>query len=475
MTADQTRSILSDALCATPALSEHIDEDTSEYLISILIDDPADDDAREAVSGFIQSSIEDENVEDVCAQFFALLDASLSNDGGVISNNNAGNSSATADDHPRKLTNAITLKTHDIQSFASGLVAETDSSFGMSDDPDAQSEIQSFYANMIDVSNHPRAKSERERRKARQKEMRERLEDEERQRAIEDSMRMMEEDVIGRSNNNNDGVAEISEEMAEISTAADNSADVHLTNFNLPNRKGGGPDLLNDANLILASGRRYGLMGRNGCGKTTLLTALSERQLNDGAGGGVPKKMSMLLVRQEIMGNELSAVETVLKSDVRREGVKRWIEHVENELNKLDNPETSCEGSNDVDEKEQQKSQPPSKGKQRLKDRKKNKAVSAASAKKAETKNKSNKASSSESIDDKRKQLNAKLGLAYERLARIEQEEGGDPEPRARKVLFGLGFTTPEMQDKPTSELSGGWRMRVSLSCALFADPALLL
>ena len=31
--------------------------------------------------------------------------------------------------------------------------------------------------------------------------------------------------------------------------------------------------------------------------------------------------MSMMLVRQEVMGNELSAVMTVLKSDAKREGV----------------------------------------------------------------------------------------------------------------------------------------------------------
>jgi len=37
-----------------------------------------------------------------------------------------------------------------------------------------------------------------------------------------------------------------------------------------------------------------------------------------------------------------------------------------------------------------------------------------------------------------------------------------------------MGFTV-EMQDKKTRLLSGGWRMRVSLSCALFAEPALLL
>jgi ATPase subunit of ABC transporter with duplicated ATPase domains len=168
------------------------------------------------------------------------------------------------------------------------------------------------------------------------------------------------------------------------------------------------------------------------------------------------------------MGNDLSAVETVLKSDVKREGVKRWIEYIESELNKLDNPDAANEQVEDT--KEVNDASTLSKGKQKLKDRKKNKAVASILADK-----KGKTARSSEEIDEKRKRLNIKLSNAYERLARIEQEEGGDPEPRARKVLFGLGFTTPEMQNKPTKELSGGWRMRVSLSCALFANPALLL
>ena len=186
----------------------------------------------------------------------------------------------------------------------------------------------------------------------------------------------------------------------------------------------------------------------------------------------MPKNMSMLLVRQEIMGNHLSAVETVLKSDVKREGVKRWIEYVESELNKLDNPNAEKDDKV-VDSKEADAIPPLSKGKQRLKDRKKNKAVASA-VKKSATKSK-NEALSSDEIDEKRKRLSNKLNNAYERLARIEQEEGGDPEPRARKVLHGLGFTTAEMQNKSTIQLSGGWRMRVSLSCALFANPALLL
>ncbi len=72
--------------------------------------------------------------------------------------------------------------------------------------------------------------------------------------------------------------------MAEMTTASDNAADVHLTGFNLCNRKGGGPDLLTDVNMTLASGQCYGLMGWNGWGKMALLTALASRGLSGSSG-----------------------------------------------------------------------------------------------------------------------------------------------------------------------------------------------
>jgi ATP-binding cassette subfamily F protein 3 len=52
---------------------------------------------------------------------------------------------------------------------------------------------------------------------------------------------------------------------------------IETGNFSLPN-PGGGADLLESAAAVLVPGRRYGLIGRNGKGKSTLLKYLSARQ-----------------------------------------------------------------------------------------------------------------------------------------------------------------------------------------------------
>ena len=45
---------------------------------------------------------------------------------------------------------------------------------------------------------------------------------------------------------------------------------------------------------------------------------------------------------------------------------------------------------------------------------------------------------------------------------------------RAARILAGLGFDD-RAQGRPLNEFSGGWRMRVALAAALFAEPGLLL
>ncbi|HVA15377.1 MAG TPA: ABC-F family ATP-binding cassette domain-containing protein [Stellaceae bacterium] len=59
----------------------------------------------------------------------------------------------------------------------------------------------------------------------------------------------------------------------------------------------------------------------------------------------------------------------------------------------------------------------------------------------------------------------------HERLAAIGAHSA---EARAAGILAGLGFDHDE-QHRPLSSFSGGWRMRVALAAALFAEPELLL
>ena len=81
--------------------------------------------------------------------------------------------------------------------------------------------------------------------------------------------------------------------------------------------------------------------------------------------------------------------------------------------------------------------------------------------------------------DVQREALNAELETAEpERLGDIYQrliEIDADRAPaRAAEILSGLGFSTADLK-RPMAEFSGGWRMRVALAAALFAQPDLLL
>ena len=77
--------------------------------------------------------------------------------------------------------------------------------------------------------------------------------------------------------------------------------------------------------------------------------------------------------------------------------------------------------------------------------------------------------------DTRREQLNAELETAapeelaeiYHRLNAIDADRAP---ASAAEILSGLGFSNDDL-DRPMAEFSGGWRMRVALAAALFAEP----
>ncbi|KAK3066750.1 hypothetical protein LTS18_001516, partial [Coniosporium uncinatum] len=103
------------------------------------------------------------------------------------------------------------------------------------------------------------------------------------------------------------------------SDAASKSKDIKVDGIDISI---GGKRILSDTNLTLAYGRRYGLVGQNGIGKSTLLRALSRREVS------VPTHISILHVEQEITGDDTPALQAVLDADV-------WRKHLLKEQDKI--------------------------------------------------------------------------------------------------------------------------------------------
>ncbi|KAH7817759.1 putative ATP-dependent transporter [Monocercomonoides exilis] len=73
-----------------------------------------------------------------------------------------------------------------------------------------------------------------------------------------------------------------------------------------------GKVLLNNSSLFLQKGRRYGLIGRNGVGKSTLLRHIARGSFN------LSNSPDILFIEQEVPGNEASPLEWVLAADQKR-------------------------------------------------------------------------------------------------------------------------------------------------------------
>ncbi|XP_067940369.1 ATP-binding cassette sub-family F member 1-like [Watersipora subatra] len=159
----------------------------------------------------------------------------------------------------------------------------------------------------------------------------------------------------------------------------DNALDIKVENFSISAR---GKDWFVNTSLIIANQRRYGLVGPNGHGKTTLFNHMAQRKLN------TPPNIDILLGEQD---------EFLLTLELEK---------------KL-----------------------------------------------------------SADLENRKADTGTRLKEVSEEMKAIRVHS---TEPKARRILAGLGFTK-EMQERPTKHFSGGWRMRVFLARALFLQPTFLL
>ena len=82
--------------------------------------------------------------------------------------------------------------------------------------------------------------------------------------------------------------------------------DIHIEDFDL---SFGENILFINTSLHLNYGRRYGFVGRNGIGKSTLLKAIANKSLM------IPSHISVLIVEQEVHGDDTLIIDSVLESD----------------------------------------------------------------------------------------------------------------------------------------------------------------
>jgi ATP-binding cassette subfamily F protein 1 len=89
----------------------------------------------------------------------------------------------------------------------------------------------------------------------------------------------------------------------------ENAMDINIPNFSI---SAAGKILFKDAVLSIGRGRRYGLVGPNGKGKSTLLKMIASNDLK------IPPRIDFLYVEQEVVADETPAVEAVLRADAKR-------------------------------------------------------------------------------------------------------------------------------------------------------------
>nr|XP_039255679.1 ATP-binding cassette sub-family F member 2-like isoform X2 [Styela clava] len=100
------------------------------------------------------------------------------------------------------------------------------------------------------------------------------------------------------------------------------ATDLHIHNYSCTFH---GQVLWEDTNLELNSGNRYGLIGLNGCGKTTLLRSLGHRDVP------IPDHIDVFILDREMEASDKTPLQTVMEVDKERTRLEKEAERLSHE------------------------------------------------------------------------------------------------------------------------------------------------
>ncbi|EED21426.1 ABC ATPase, putative [Talaromyces stipitatus ATCC 10500] len=260
--------------------------------------------------------------------------------------------------------------------------------------------------------------------------------------------------------------------------------------------KADGLELISNADLKLKAGVHYGLVGRNGSGKSTILRALAEKLIP-----GVPYSTRIAILQQtdaevednknheidslteslkepgSISTSQKTALEQVSSCDTMRTEVQRKISLLSNSVEQDDPlaPVLTIRKLRHKQLMEQlflaQKNASIRSGARGLQARKELKSIENRVASSTELLQQDTASIDAQTLQS---DTQAAIDMLQDLQSQYETMKAIDVEKQARKILLGLGFNE-DMLSRPFMTLSGGWRMRCMLAGILIQEPDIMI